>query len=202
STGNLPTAEFTDVKGTWTVPQVDCTKNPNSEVGVWVGLDGVESPTVEQAGISSRCRQGVAQYSAWVEIFPGDPHTVDLAIAPNDQISAEVRYLGGQLFRLSLTDLTTGRSFAAGYNAPGANLSSAEWIVEAPLVNGTIATLATFSPITISGATVTADGQAGSITNPHWGASQVEMDTPAGTPWARASRLDASGSSFTVTVQQ
>src|SRR5579864_2763406 len=41
---------FTDAKGSWLVPTVNCTKSPNAWVVFWVGIDGAFDGTVEQIG--------------------------------------------------------------------------------------------------------------------------------------------------------
>ncbi|MCL4545703.1 MAG: G1 family endopeptidase [Chloroflexi bacterium] len=197
----LQTGVFTDVRGSWTVPTVDCSKTPNGSVGVWVGLDGVSSITVEQAGTSSDCEKGSAQYSAWMEVFPSDPRTAEMTIQPGDQITAEVQYLGDQVFRLSLRDETTGQGFSVRRYSPG-NLSSAEWVVEAPLTGHGIAPLAAFSPITVSSASVTANGQSGAIQNPSWSTAKITMTDTSGNARASVSPLDPATDSFTVTWLQ
>ena len=64
-----------DVKATWTVPAVNCASTPSAAVGVWVGIDGVFSPTVEQTGTASNCVGGQPSYYAWLEIYPSAART-------------------------------------------------------------------------------------------------------------------------------
>ncbi len=188
----------TFVSGQWAVPAVDCTSTPNAAVGVWVGIDGVFSPTVEQTGTASICQGGQASYSAWFEIFPAGSRTPELTIRPGDTIVAQVRYLGGFLYRLSLSDLTTGQGFAVDRPSPGSR-DSAEWIVESPSSQKQLAPLAKFTVITIGNAIVTLNGVTGGVSNAAWSDTSLEMVDSAGNARARPSVLSADGKRFQVT---
>ena len=61
----------TNVKGSWVVPTVDCSKSPStSYASFWVGIDGYSSNTVEQIGTDSDCSSGTPTYYAWYEFYP------------------------------------------------------------------------------------------------------------------------------------
>jgi hypothetical protein len=46
---------FTEARGSWTVPSVNCRVNPNGAASFWVGIDGWDNNTVEQTGTESQC---------------------------------------------------------------------------------------------------------------------------------------------------
>jgi hypothetical protein len=141
------------VSGTWVVPAVS---GPGDAVSsAWVGIDGFASPTVEQIGTDSDLVNGTPVYYAWFEMYPsGLVPLTGLTIHAGDVISARVAGSGSGLFRLHLTDVTTGQSFTTTQRAASALRSSAEWIVEGPssFFEGQ---LANFGQVTFSGASVT-----------------------------------------------
>lgn len=169
----ISTPDVTSVTATFTVPEVGPPGSigglpPN--VGMWVGIDGYTSGTVEQTGIAGSWDDttGTATYYAWWEMFPRYSATIKkLPISAGDSITATVTYNGGGSFTLSLTDNTTGQSFTKTASAPAggpnvAQRSSAEWIVERPATISkgylTILPLATFDSSTFTDASFTANG--------------------------------------------
>jgi len=128
-------SNFTDVKGSWVNPAVDCAKSPNSAVVFWVGLDGWEDDYVEQTGTGVICDEKTPTYFAWYEFFPAEDIKVikNITVTPGDKFSGEVSYsTSNQEFTLTITDETTGKNHTTTGTASGAGRSSAEWIVEAP----------------------------------------------------------------------
>jgi hypothetical protein len=103
---------ITDIKGSWIVPTVLSSVTPNAYSASWIGIDGYSSNDVEQIGTDSDVNNGIAVYAAWYEIFPKAPVYLGMTINAGDTISAEVNYLGLGIFRLSITDVTTGASFS------------------------------------------------------------------------------------------
>jgi len=127
---------FTDAKGSWIVPTVNCAKSPNAWVVFWVGIDGFSNSTVEQIGTLTWCNRTTAQYYTWYEFYPAIPITYISTVtsSPGDKISAEVHYNGSE-FTLTLTDETTGKKFTITQADSSAQRASAEWIAEAPSAN-------------------------------------------------------------------
>jgi hypothetical protein len=193
------------VVGSWVVPAVSGTGTSASSV--WVGIDGYNSTTVEQIGTDSDVTNGTPQYYAWFEMFPRDMVLLRMPIHPGDTMSAGVFYNARTgKFRLAITDVTTGRSFATLQHAPGASRSSAEWIVEAPSLGSHTLPLANFDTVTISGAQATIGGATTSIANATGSGVavyQVNMISEFGGEIAATSAVsDAGGpasSSFTTT---
>ncbi len=90
----------------------------------WVGIDGFSSTTVEQIGTLQQWSGGTAQYSAWYEIYPAMPVTIGtIDVHPGDVMVAEVRWVTGNMFALSLTNSTTAQSFTTTQTVPGGNVA-------------------------------------------------------------------------------
>lgn len=136
------------VYGEWIVPGIKPgTTGFMADVAVWVGIDGYDSNTVEQIGTDSAYNPNTCEvtYSAWWEVYPKFSHPIKaMTVNAGDHIVAYVKFIheGSSnvitdrgIFELSLTDITTGKSFTIkqGPLRPGFYLrSSAEWIVERP----------------------------------------------------------------------
>jgi hypothetical protein len=156
---------FSDVQGSWTVPQIDTAHScPGSYSASWVGIDGDISNTVEQCGTE---QDGNGSYYAWYEMYPKFPVTITYDVRPGDFIQAEVKFVGNNAFRLSLTDWRgSGQAwnFQTTQSLKRAQRSSVEWIMEAPWSGGVLP-LANFGTISFSGCSWTgAGGQPQSIT--------------------------------------
>jgi hypothetical protein len=170
---DAPTGSVTDVKGSWIVPAVTCSKK-NTYSSFWIGIDGDNSPTVEQIGTSSDCNKGKATYYAWFEFYPAYPVNIPtVSVSPGDLISGEVNYnSGSDDFTVSITNSNTGDSFSTTGKVSNAQRNSAEWIAEAPW-RGTVLPLANFGTsyfgyvytgdITTNSATI--DGITGNISS-------------------------------------
>src|SRR5438270_3710030 len=96
---NSSAGSVSAVSGSWTVPTVTGTSNAWSSA--WVGIDGYNSSTVEQTGTEQDTSASGAHYSAWYEMYPNAPVTLNMAIHPGDVMSASVTYSNG-LFTLTL----------------------------------------------------------------------------------------------------
>jgi len=153
--GYAETGTFTGVSGTWTVPTVSPSASATYSSS-WVGVDGFSDSSLIQTGTEDDYYSGAAHYSAWWEILPAAETplpTSSYPVAPGDTMSAKIwetsattgfgRW-GSHKWDIVIADSTRGWSFTTtqNYNGPG---TSAEWILEAPEVNGRIATLATYS---------------------------------------------------------
>lgn len=79
---------------------------------------------------------GKASYSAWWETIP-QPATpiAKLKVGPGDRMHAAVREVSPQLWKITITDLTTKQSFSTTV-AYSSSQDTAEWIEETPLVIG------------------------------------------------------------------
>jgi len=191
----------TDVKGSWTVPAVNCASAPNSYSSFWIGIDGYSSGTVEQIGTDSDCSSKKAVYYAWYEMYPAYPVNLNIKVSPGDTINAEVKYLGNNQFTLTLTNTNkkTGTTYSTTQALSGAARSSAEWIAEAPSVGGSITSLANFGQVYFTGCQVTLNGHTGPINDNAWQSDAITMVTRNGIFMAQPSSVSTDGSAFLVT---
>jgi hypothetical protein len=193
-------AAVTAVSGRWVVPAVSGSGTAYSST--WVGIDGYNSPTVEQIGTDSDLYNGKPSYYAWFEMYPSYSVTLPLQVTAGDTIDAQVTYGSGN-FTLSLTDTPasgSGHTYTTTKSAPSAARSSAEWIEEAPSSGG-ILPLANFGTATFTRGQATIGGTSGPIDNSsaNTQTNAINMITSSGAPKASTSGLDATGSSFSVT---
>lgn len=195
----------TNALGSWTVPSVTCTST-SSYAAFWVGIDGFTSSTVEQTGTMSQCQRGSPSYYAWYEFYPGPLTTItSIPVSPGNSISAGVSYSGGT-FTVTITDVTTGKTFSTSQRVGSAQRSSAEWIAEAPSSGSTILPLANFGTsyfgVDNTGVTSTNYATIGGVSGPisSFGSSVQEMTmvTSSGALEAQPSALSADGTSFSV----
>ncbi len=205
----------TKVQGSWTVPAVTGTSTAYSSF--WVGIDGYSSNTVEQIGTDSDISSGRAVYYAWFEFYPSTMYQItSLTIHPGDVMSANVTYSGtargmfgrvNNVFTVTITDKTTGKTYTTTGTVSNAAMSSAEWIAEAPSSYRGVLPLSNFGTVnfgkdytsvagtcyaTISGV----NGQISSFTS---AVQQITMVTSKSVTKASPSALSGDGSSFSVT---
>jgi hypothetical protein len=175
------TQPFQSVSGEWRQPAASCRRGHESYVGVWVGLGGYDkaSRALEQIGTDSDCtRGGQAVYATWYELVPAQPVPIPLSLHPGDEVAASVTVRRHDV-TLRLRDLTTGRRFSALRHTPYIDLSSAEWIVEAPstCLGGNSCTtlpLTDFGTTTFTNATATAAGRTADA-GPGWSTAELEL---------------------------
>jgi hypothetical protein len=222
--------QFSSVSGSWVEPKADCSSG-GSDAAFWVGLGGASSQSgaLEQTGTQIDCsRGGSGQHYAWYEMVPAAPVKLGVAINAGDHISARVSVDGNNV-TVTLSDQTTGQSSTKTLQVDNIDVSSAEWIAEAPSQcqgdsaspaagNCTPVPLANFGAIKFTGATATANGSTGTISSSNWTAQAVQLgggsSSSAGDPGvmypsagdgasasASPSSLSTDGSSFSVAVQ-
>lgn len=172
---------FTAVSGTWTEPTVTCT-GAVSASAYWVGLggDSETSPGLEQIGTDADCeRGGKPSYYAWYELIPAESVDIRLAIHPGDVINGFTS-VRGHFVTLHLTDETTHQTFKTRRYDRYVDLSSAEWIVEAPSTctrpgRCSQTTLTDFGTVEFSNAYATAARRTDAIESRRWHASSIDM---------------------------
>jgi hypothetical protein len=121
-------ATYTSVKGSWTVPTLDCAATRTSAVSPWIGIDGWSSDTVEQIGFDQDCTKGVAGYFPWVEMYPANSIYFTETVDAGDHITASVS-VSGTAFTLTESDTTQG--WTKTYHKSGNDQrNSAEAILE------------------------------------------------------------------------
>ena len=139
---------ITDVRGSWIVPGIiESCGTTDKYASIWVGIDGFNSPSVEQTGTDSACIGGVKSYYSWYELYPHSAHVINpMKINPGDTIFAEVTFSSGK-FNLTIADLSNGGHFSKMASVKAAQRSSAEWIAEAPSSKTGIVPLANFGTV-------------------------------------------------------
>jgi hypothetical protein len=217
---------FSSVSGHWVVPTVR--EQSDAFSAFWVGLGGVSSRSqaLEQTGTDSDFVGGRAQYYAWYELVPAAPVILSLPVRPGDHMAGRVT-VRGTAVTVSIANQTAHRSFARTLHMRRPDISSAEWIAEAPSevsAGGAvdILPLADFGTMRFASAAARdLAGHAGPISDSRWRAQRLDLvsssdgangppgDMPApstGVPAAggssgnaAASPLGSRGSSFGVT---
>ena len=142
---------ITGAQGTFTVPTLQPTPGDTSE---WVGVDGVSNGSLIQAGVHEEYSGGHVWIWPWWEVLPdAEQQITSMTVNAGDNVTVTVRKLTGSVWRIALVDNTNGQSYSIDrtYSGPA---TSAEWIVEAPSIGNSIATLGAFTPVTFSGLVV------------------------------------------------
>jgi len=180
----LPTAShssFTSVSGSWQVPTVSCTAGQSTYSAVWVGLGGyrANSNALEQVGVDADCSSsGRAHYDSWYELIPAGPVSVPMAVHAGDDMTGSVTVHANHV-TLRLRNLTTGARYSTTRHAAQVDLSSAEWILEAPssCTANSCQTLplADFGGVSFSAATATSGSHTGPVQDQRWSAQQIEL---------------------------
>jgi hypothetical protein len=208
---------FHSVSALWRQPKVSCTRGHLTYSAVWVGLGGYtqSSNALEQIGTEVDCsRSGKAISSAWYELVPAPSVPIRLRVRPGDVVGATVTVTGHTVV-VALADLTTRRTFSRTLHAQSVDVSSADWIVEAPsdcISDNSCQTLplANFRTASFFFSQATADtGHTGAIADPSWNSTRIKL-SPGGRRFvvahgsgasvgaATPSGLTMNGKSFTV----
>jgi hypothetical protein len=208
---------FTDVTATWKQPQVRCTRGRASYSAFWVGLGGYGSTStaLEQTGTGADCgADGTPNHYAWYELVPAGPVTMPLQVAPGDTITASVLVNGSDVV-LQVKNRTRKTSFTKHVHVDAPDLTSAEWIAEAPSncdrnESCSVLPLANFGSVTFTKIAAIGSGHPGTITDPGWSVSQLRLapngrgrsffvpDAASDRAGASAAPTDPEGRSFTV----
>jgi peptidase A4-like protein len=210
---------FKSVSGSWVAPTAKCTGS-STYSAYWVGLGGAgQTEALEQAGTEANCNaSGQASYYAWYELVPSAPVRVNLGVHAGDHISSRV-IVAGTAVNVSVSNQTTGQSFSKQLTMSTPDVTSAEWIAEAPSSCGATTSSCSTLPLTDFGtvrftasSATTTDGHTGSISDPTWsraavslspgggssGFGDVGLSAAASSGSATPSSLSSDGSSFSV----
>jgi peptidase A4-like protein len=215
-----PGVTFKRASGTWVQPKASCGSSRRRYSAYWLGLGGLHtsSTALEQIGTEADCAGGKATYSVWYELVPSDPVELKLTVRPGDTISASVT-VTGHTVKLYLANRTRGTVFRKQLQASTVDVTSAEWIAEAPSAcddggNCDTLPLADFGTATFAGAQATsATGHIGTISDPAWSAVKITLTSGrrgrgggpgfvtdgSGSASATPAELNAAGDAFAVT---
>ncbi len=208
---------FRNVTALWRQPKAVCTPGSPTYSAMWVGLGGYDlnASALEQIGTELDCSaSGAVVSSAWYELVPAPSTDIAMTVRSGDLMSGTVTVIGHSV-TLSLTNRTLHKTFSRTINESALDVTSAEWIVEAPsecFTNNQCQTLplADFGSAHFSGAGAqTTARQTGSISSRLWGTTKITL-VPGGRTYiaygtaARAtpSPLQNSGTTFQVAYSQ
>ena len=207
---------FASVTGRWVQPAATC-DGSQTYSAFWVGLGGFSrgSFAVEQTGTQANCAFGsVPSYVAWFELYPAPPTNLKLRVRPGDVISAAVA-VSKRTVSIRLRNVTTNRLFAKKLKMRRPDVSSAEWIAEAPTgcdYTGSCSTLplTNFGTVAFSHGSASARGHRGRISDPKWASTSIELHGDLNDPGhpslaganAIPGELGPDGGSFNVSWQE
>ncbi len=148
--GNGP---YTYVSGTFDVPSL-YSGQTGTNLSEWVGIDGLNDSSLIQAGIQEYPDPYNSNYfyiQPWWEILPAAETNISMTVSAGDLVTVTIQEYNpaSDEWAITLTDDTSGASFTIDqtYAAP---LSSAEWIMEAPMSNGSLTELAAYTTTTFT----------------------------------------------------
>jgi hypothetical protein len=204
---------FRRAQATWTQPTATCPGGQATYSSFWVGIGGYsgESDALEQTGTELDCSaRGKSSSKAWYEIVPAPAQQIrTMVVRPGDKMSANVLVQGHQI-TLRLVDETRHKTFKKTFTRSTVDISSAEWIAEAPstCVSANVChvlPLTNFGSMRFSAAkAVTIHYQSGAISDSTWSTTKIILSDGApvfpglggGSGGATPTALGNSGLSF------
>ncbi len=188
---------FTSVTGTWTVPTVLATISGAD--ATWVGIGGIDSNDLIQAGTQATVSGGEVAYEAWIEMLPSSSRPVSLSVNPGDSVTVTLTQKSAVDWTIAMKNNTTSQRYSTTVTYRSSN-SSAEWVQEAPSAGRGTIPLDDFGTLAFSGATAVRDGKVIDLRT--LGAQAITMINGARQPLAQPSVIGADGMSFSVTRTQ
>jgi hypothetical protein len=189
---------YSGIRGTWTVPQVAASANGASGVGAtWVGIGGVTTRDLIQAGTQDSGSGRANEYQAWIEMLPAASKQVPLAVAPGDSITVSIdeQGTGTNTWLIMLADNASGKAYQTTVNYASTR-SSVEWIEEAPSGRNGVLPIDNFGAVSFSGATAIDNGQ--NVSLDQVGARPISLLNARRQPLAVPSAIGSDGESFSV----
>ena len=213
-----PGVSFRAVSGSWTQPTAVCANRAQTFSAFWVGLGGYASTSnaLEQIGTQLDCNSsGKSVSTAWYELVPAPSTTIKMTVKPGDHMTSSVTVSRRQV-TLRLSDSTRHESFSKRVTPSTIDVSSAEWIAEAPsaCVSANFCEplpLTDYSSMRFSAAKAsTAAGHTGAISSPLWGTTEIVLSSAGArrfiandsTSNSTPSSLTGAGTSFEVRYSQ
>jgi hypothetical protein len=165
--GYAETGHFTTISGNWTVPGATAGAADSSSTwfsSAWLGIDGFNNSQLIQTGTEQDFYGGSAHYSAWWEILPKAETVIPDPVSAGDVMTAAIVQTATpkgkrskvvtNRWSIRLQDVTKGWTFTTIEKYKGLG-ESAEFIVEAPVVGRSVATISHYS--FLPGASVNGD---------------------------------------------
>lgn len=143
------------VAGQWTVPNPHAPGSGSYYASEWVGIDGWGSSDVLQAGTETQVTEVLwftfASVYTWWEWFPaGEVAITNLGVSPGDVMYCLICVNSTTSATVYFSNQSTGVSTNFTITAPsGTTLAGnvAEWVVERPTVNGSVASLTDYDVV-------------------------------------------------------
>jgi hypothetical protein len=162
---------YTQINGDWHVPSVSGEVGKTTYSSYWVGVDGWGSADVVQAGTEQEVTTisffgtpwVFTTYYPWYEWYPaGEVRVPNFQVNPGDEIFLWVThgydYSRGYVDGLFWFENITARTYTTPFTTAPAGAvfvgNSAEWVMERPTVNGSLADLSNYGVTTMCGAYV------------------------------------------------
>lgn len=140
-------SQFTAVSSSFNVPQIPA-GSTDADTAEWVGIDGWGSPTILQAGIDETIQAGQSYVYAWWESYPAPSQEISsFPVSAGDEVTVAIVRQADGSWLIQMFDLTNGSTWHTTLSYYG-QLTSAEWVVEAPTDGQTQAleTLGQYTP--------------------------------------------------------
>lgn len=196
---------FTCVEASWTQPAAVCQGDTQAAVAVWVGIGGMGQAGLVQVGTETDCSGGAATATAWTQSLPQEAYAAgaDLAVAIGDSVRGRVLWVSGSTYELSIENLSTGQAFSTTAVNGVLDPTSAEWIVEAPVIGCPkacqVATLPDFGTVTLTNVSATVGGLNVPLDAAGFVRTRTTLVRSSGAVRARVSETSSNGRSFAVT---
>src|SRR5437762_10961121 len=184
---------FTSVTATWTVPTVSA--NSTGADATWVGIGGLSSRDLLQAGTQAMVDGSGVTYTSWIEMLPQSSRNVPLSVSAGDSVTVTITQQSGNDWLIAMKNNTTNGSYSVTVQYSSSN-SSAEWVQEAPSVGRGLVSLDQFGTVQFSGASAVRDGK--TMSAAALGAKAITMINGQGQAIAQPSTIASDGSSFTI----
>src|SRR5207237_10040608 len=125
--------------------------NWTSADATWVGIGGLSSQDLLQAGTQAMVDGSGVTYSSWIEMLPQSSRDVPLSISAGDSVTVSITQQSGNDWLIAMKNNTTGGTYNVAVQYSYSN-SSAEWVQEAPSVGRGLVSLDQFGAVPFSGA--------------------------------------------------
>lgn len=140
-----PKGTYKSISATWKIPTVG--KNTGSKYAAqWIGIDGQWNQDLIQTGTETDYYGGKAHYGVWWEILPNPETMINEPVKPGETMTASIVDNSGT-WTIKISNGSWTFTKKTKYKGPG---ESAECIVEATDVGGTIASITRTSNVTFS----------------------------------------------------
>lgn len=179
---------FSHVFGSWRQPSAVCVAGTPTYSSQWVGLGGyaANASALEQIGSELDCSaSGKLVSTVWYELVPAPSRSIRMTVAPGDQLTAAVVVTGHKV-RLQLSDVTRHTTFSRTVHVHQLDVSSADWIVEAPSECTPTSScqqlaLADFGTTAMTRASAQlSTGHRAGIRDPRWRTTAITLSSAAG----------------------